>query len=344
VTEWIAGTPSANTFAGTHRELLRIEQPYRDHNLGQVAFNPNAASNADDYGLLYIAAADGGSDGFPVNNTDPLDNGQDLGVVLGKILRIDPTGSNAGNGAYGIPADNPFVGQANALPELWAYGLRNPHRMSWDTGGSGKMFIADIGQAAIEELNLGVPGANYGWGEREGIWRVDDTTETAVFSLPPEDPTLGYTYPVVQYDHDIPPGVTGFYGIAIAGAYVYRGTEVPALVGQLVLADFGHDGRFFVTPEASVTQGQRATIRELRFCVGASQQTFPKILGSTTPGDVRTDARLGVDSSGEIYVTSKTDGWVRKIVLHSPQLIIPCARTVTPPPRRIAANRSARLG
>ncbi|WP_041779833.1 PQQ-dependent sugar dehydrogenase [Allocoleopsis franciscana] len=107
--------------------------------------------------MLYIAVADGGSDGFPVSDTDPLDNGQDLGTPRGKILRIKPLGNNSINGKYGIPADNPFVddGDSKTLDEIWAYGLRNPHRFSWDTGGDGKMLIVDTGQAFIEEVNLG---------------------------------------------------------------------------------------------------------------------------------------------------------------------------------------------
>ncbi|HEY9709103.1 MAG TPA: hypothetical protein V6D48_12950, partial [Oculatellaceae cyanobacterium] len=107
IREWKAKDPSGNRFSGTMRELLRIEQPYPDHNTGQLAFNPNAKPGDADYGVLYIAQADGGSDGFPVSHTDPLDNGQDLSTPLGKILRIDPFGNNSANGKYGIPKDNP---------------------------------------------------------------------------------------------------------------------------------------------------------------------------------------------------------------------------------------------
>lgn len=157
IREWTAINPSANTFSGTFREILRIEQPYPNHNVGQLSFNPNAKPGNPDYGLLYIAVADGGSDGFPVSKTDPLDNGQDLSTPLGKILRIAPDGHNSTNRKYGIPSNNPFVEDNNpkTLGEIWAYGLRNPHRFSWDTGGEGKMLIVDIGQAFIEEVNLG---------------------------------------------------------------------------------------------------------------------------------------------------------------------------------------------
>ena len=247
IREWKAIDPSSNTFAGTSREILRIEEPYPDHNVGQLGFNPNAQPGDDDYGLLYIAVADGGSDGFPVSDTDPLDNGQDLGTPLGKILRIDPLGNNSPNGRYGIPADNPFVedNDPKTLGEIWAYGLRNPHRFSWDTGGEGKMLIADIGQAFIEEVNLGLKGANYGWGNREGTWTIDEKNENVLLTLPKDDAKYGYTYPVAQYDHDIPPGTERSYAIAIAGGYVYRGKAIPELIGQYIFADFGKDARFF---------------------------------------------------------------------------------------------------
>ncbi|MDP8964920.1 MAG: PQQ-dependent sugar dehydrogenase [Cyanobacteriota bacterium] len=311
IREWKATNPSANTFSGTRREILLIEEPYPDHNTGQLAFNPNAKPGDADYGMLYIALADGGSNGFPVSDTDPLDNGQDLGTPLGKILRIEPFGNNSANGKYGIPADNPFVddGDPKTLGEIWAYGLRNPHRFSWDTGGDGKMLIVDTGQAFIEEVNLGKKGANYGWGEREGTWVIDENNENIIYELPDNDRDFNYTYPVAQYDHEIPPGVKDFYGIAIAGGFVYRGTAIPELVGQYVFADFGSDGRFFHVPVDELTDGAQATIKELRLFEGNQERSFLKIVGHN-----RTDVRFGIDETGELYVTSKQDGKVRKIV------------------------------
>ncbi|MGL5081156.1 MAG: PQQ-dependent sugar dehydrogenase [Microcoleaceae cyanobacterium] len=311
VREWTATNPSANLFAGTVREIMRVEQPYGDHNMGELAFNPNAEPGDADYGMLYLAVADGGSDGFPVSNTDPLDNGQDLNVPLGKILRIDPLGNNSASGEYGIPADNPFAtdGDPNTLGEVWAYGLRNSHRFSWDTGGEGKMLIVDVGQAFIEEVNLGVPGANYGWGEREGTFVIEENNENALFELPPNDADFGYTYPVAQYDHDLPPETSGFFGFAIAGGFVYRGTAIPQLRGQYVFADFANDGRFFHVPVNELVEGSQATLRELRLYDGNLQGSFLDFLGFP-----RSDVRFGVDAAGEIYVTSKQDGTVRKLV------------------------------
>ncbi|WP_228038936.1 PQQ-dependent sugar dehydrogenase [Nostoc sp. LEGE 12450] len=247
ILEWNTTNPSANTFSGTFREIMRIEQPYPDHNVGQLAFNPNAKSGDADYGMLYIATADGGSDGFPVSDTDPLDNGQDLSTPLGKILRINPLGKDSINGKYGIPKDNPFAqdGNPKILREIWAYGFRNPHRFSWDTGTK-KMLIVDIGQALIEEINLGIKGANYGWGNREGTWLIDEKNENLLFPLPKDDTKYGYTYPVAQYDHDKPASWKDFYAVAIAGGYVYQGKAIPELVGQYIFADFANDGRFFI--------------------------------------------------------------------------------------------------
>lgn len=327
IREWKATNPAANTFSGTMREILRIEEPYPDHNMGQIAFNPNTQPGDPDYGMLYIAVADGGSDGFPVSDTDPLDTGQDLGTPLGKILRIDPLGKNSTNGNYGIPADNPFVDDSNpkTLDEIWAYGLRNPHRFSWDSGGDGKMLIVDTGQAFIEEVNLGKKGGNYGWGEREGTWVVDENNENVIYELPENDRNFNYTYPVAQYDHDIPPGVTEFYGIAITGGFVYRGSAIPELVGEYIFADFGSDARFFHVPVDELVDGKQATIKELRLFEGKTERSFLEMVGKT-----RTDVRFGIDEAGELYVTSKQDGKVRKIVPSPESINYPSQGTITP--------------
>jgi hypothetical protein len=311
IREWKATNPSANTFSGTMREILRLEEPYSDHNTGQLAFNPNAKPGDADYGMLYIAVADGGSDGFPVSNTDPLDNGQDLGTPLGKILRINPFGRNSTNGKYGIPANNPFVndGDSKTLGEIWAYGLRNPHRFSWDTGGDRKMLIVDTGQAFIEEVNLGKKGANYGWARREGTWRIEKDNENILYDLPDNDRDFNYTYPVAQYDHDKPLGWSGVYAVVIAGGFVYRGTAIPELVGQYIFADFGSDGRFFHVPVDELADGKQATIKELRLFEGKNERSFLEMVGKQ-----RTDVRFGIDEAGELYVTSKQDGKLRKIV------------------------------
>lgn len=311
IREWKATDPTSNSFAGTFREIARIEQPYADHNTGQISFNPNAKPGQSDYGMLYIAVADGGSDGFPVGETDPIDNGQDLNTPLGKLLRIDPLGTNSANGKYGIPRDNPFANDRNAqtLGEIWSYGWRNPHRFSWDTGGDGKMLIGDIGQAFIEEINLGVKGANYGWDRREGTWQTDQNDETVLYELPANDADFGYTYPVAQYDRDRPDGYQGFFAVAIAGGYTYRGSVIPEIQGQYVFGDFGNDGRFFHVPTDDLTLGQQTPIEELRLFDGTQQKTFLEIIG-----DPRSDVRFGVDDNQEIFVTSKRNGKIYQLI------------------------------
>ena len=310
ILEWKANNPAANYFTGRFREIMRVEEPYEDHNVGQLGFNPNAKPGERDYGMLYIALADGGSDGFPVSETDPLDNGQNLNTPLGKILRINPNGKNSANGKYGIPEDNPFVNDGDStLGEIWVYGLRNPHRFSWDTGGNGKMLAADTGQAFIEEVNLIVKGSNYGWGNREGTWVIKEDNDSELFDLPKNDARYNYTYPVAQYDHDIPKDYEGFYAIAITGGYVYRGKAIPELVGEYIFADFGSDARFFHVPVDELVNGKQAQIKELRLFDGQKSASFLEIIGSK-----RSDVRFGIGEDKEIYVTSKSDGKVRKLV------------------------------
>jgi glucose/sorbosone dehydrogenase len=155
--EWTAKNPEAATYdGGAPRELIRLAQPFDNHNGGEIAFNPLAAPSSPEYGLLYMGIADGGAGG------DPFNHAQNLASAFGKIFRIDPMGANAANQRYGIPAANPFVGRADALGEIYAYGVRNPQRFSWDSKTS-RMYVADIGQNAVEEISPVTAGANLGW-------------------------------------------------------------------------------------------------------------------------------------------------------------------------------------
>jgi len=272
ITEWRVDPLNPNAVDLTsRRELLRIGQPFADHNMQQIGFNPLANPGDADYGMMYVSVGDGGNN-WPVSVTDPFQGGQNPGTPLGSILRIDPLGNNATNGNYGIPADNPFVNdvdlqhtlgidesatpQDESLPEVWAYGLRNPHRFSWDTGinGTGNMFISDIGQAGIEEINLGVPGANYGWRDREGTFATDPNNQNTLNALPGNDALFGYTYPVAQYDHD--------EGFAVVGGFVYRGQVLSTLQGKYIFGDLVN-GRMFYTDVDDMTLGNQATVHEL---------------------------------------------------------------------------------
>lgn len=195
--------------AGSEQVLLVVEQPFANHNGGQLAFGPD--------GMLYLALGDGGSGG------DPLGHGQNPASLLGSLLRLDVEG---GALPYGIPADNPFVGAtAGARPEIWAFGLRNPWRFSFDRLG-GDLYLADVGQSSWEEINHqagGAPGgANFGWNILEG----PDCFSPAAGCVPP----AAAVAPAAVYDHSL--------GCSVTGGYVYRGPGNPDLQGLYLYGDF----------------------------------------------------------------------------------------------------------
>ncbi len=188
----------------SERIILEIPQPHSNHNGGEIAFGPD--------GFLYIALGDGGSAG------DPGRNGQNLGTLLGTILRIDIDSIDA-HGGYAVPADNPFVGQTGARPEIWAYGLRNPWRFSFDRL-TGDLWTADVGQNRYEEVDLILPGANYGWNLMEGAACFAERDCSGVGLVPP----------VAEYGRAD--------GCSVTGGYVYRGLRLPSLYGAYVYGDF----------------------------------------------------------------------------------------------------------
>lgn len=298
--EWTADDPSAIPFKGSYRELFRIGQFAPNHNIGTVAFNPTAKPGSEDYGNLYFCLGDGGA------AFDPMDYGQSLASPHGSILRINPHPS--GDAAYQIPHDNPFVSQPEVAPEIWAYGLRHPQHFSWDK--QGRMFIGDIGQNQMEEVNLGVAGANYGWRLREGTFSSGSGVE-GIFVGPlydiPAEPSQGFVDPVAQYDHD--------EGRAIGSGYAYEGSEIPELKGKYVFADLVR-GRIFYIDMQKLEPGNPAEIKELRLVVDGSEQELIDVVGypNTFRDGPRADLRLGTDEDGEIYLLTKGDGWVRKLV------------------------------
>ncbi|MEO0570123.1 MAG: PQQ-dependent sugar dehydrogenase [Bacteroidota bacterium] len=198
-------TPNSGT-ADNNSELvlLEIPQPFTNHNGGQLAFGPD--------GLLYIAMGDGGSGGDPDNNAQNRSN------LLGNILRIDVDNPDSGRN-YGIPQDNPFIGQAVSRDEIYAYGLRNPWRMSFDVE-TGSLWTGDVGQDEVEEIDVIESGGNYGWKLFEG---------TRCFSG--DCDTNGLMPPVFEYDHS-----NG--DLSITGGYVYRGTQNSSLTGKYIYGDF----------------------------------------------------------------------------------------------------------
>jgi glucose/arabinose dehydrogenase len=300
IREWTTDDPRANVFSGTSREVFRIGQFAPNHNIGTLAFNPTAPPGSPEYGLLYASLGDAGA------GHDPRDYGQSLSEPHGAIIRIDPLGGDAGRG-YGIPADNPFVGQAGVAPEIWAYGLRHAQQFSWDTDG--RIFMGEIGQETVEEINLGVRGANYGWRLREGMFATGFTVPPGrpgpLYSRPAED-EQPLVYPVAQYDHD--------EGHAVSGGYVYRGQAIPELQGKYLFTDFPR-GRVLYIDADTLVAGQLAEIRELRLIVDGEERDLIEVAGfpNTYGRGDRVDARLGIDSAGELYLLTKGDGWVRKL-------------------------------
>jgi len=240
------------------RTLLSVLQPFSNHNGGLVVFGPD--------GMLYVGMGDGGSGG------DPQGNAQNLGSLLGKLLRLDPDG--------GAPADNPFVGQAGARGEIWAYGLRNPWRFAFDRE-TGDLFIADVGQNRLEELNA-VQGAgrglNYGWDVMEG----NDCFEPQAGC----DRT-GLILPVVVYDHAD--------GCSVTGGHVYRGSAIPDIRGLYFYSDYCS-----------------GFVRSFRFDgnAAADQRRWADL---EPGGGDRNVTSFGEDSAGEMYLMT-SNGNLYKIV------------------------------
>jgi glucose/arabinose dehydrogenase len=212
VSRFTAGEDLTTADPGSEEIILQQEQPAANHNGGQLAFGPD--------GYLYIALGDGGNQG------DPNGNGQNLSTWLGKILRIDVDPANVSEGeTYAVPEDNPFVGNGNAKPEIWAYGFRNPWRFSFDRE-TGDLYIGDVGQGEIEEIDFAPAsegGQNYGWNLMEGeSCYADDACD------PDED---DLTLPIAQYTHE-----EG--GCSVTGGYVYRGEAAGSLAGVYLFGDY----------------------------------------------------------------------------------------------------------
>ncbi|HEX6985228.1 MAG TPA: PQQ-dependent sugar dehydrogenase, partial [Planctomycetaceae bacterium] len=240
---------------GSFRQILFVDQPYPNHNGGALAFGPD--------GLLYVSLGDGGSGG------DPQGNGQSLDTLLGKILRLDVDAAEP----YAIPDGNPYVG-GGGKAEIWASGLRNPWRLSFDRD-TGDLWIGDVGQSTWEEVDVapaGVGGLNFGWRIMEGshCFGADGCSRD------------GLTLPVSDYGRDL--------GCTVIGGYVYRGRAFPFLAGAYLFADYCTGNLFAID----------ATVREL---------TPPTVVGNGSKGI----AAWGQDADGELYLLA-LDGTVSRVV------------------------------
>jgi glucose/arabinose dehydrogenase len=271
-----------------------------------VTFNTLASSRDPDFGLLYIGSADGGAGG------DPHNMSQNLQSAFGKILRIDPFGSNSANGKYGIPTSNPFVkSDRNALREIYACGIRNVQRIFWDAKTK-RMFVADIGQNAVEEISPVTPGANLGWNIWEGsykfagrgrVWLADPRSDSKM------------TYPVVEYDHDDP---TLWRRMAIIGGFVYRHKAIPQLTGKLLFAD-NPSGEILYVDADHLPEGGHDAIRRILFDENGTSKTLlelmrAKIAAQGKAPTERADMRFGEGPDGKIFILNKHDNVIRMLV------------------------------
>ncbi len=263
--------PDAANPASEQRLLTIPHRKYGNHNGGQLAFGPDR--------FLYIGTGDGGAGG------DPDNNGQNKASLLGKLLRID-VDSRATGKPYGIPPSNPFIAEGNTAPEIWAFGLRNPWRFSFDRA-TGDLYIADVGQNAWEEVNVqpaaGGGGANYGWRFMEGLHCYD----------PPSGcPTRGLTPPVLDYPHK--PG-----GQSITGGFVYRGCLIPDLHGTYFYGDYVKGFiRAFALRDGRATQERDIT----------GQLTAPP------PSSAIHLSSFGEDARGELYLVEHINGEIYRVV------------------------------
>ena len=306
--EWTASNPRGTSYDGRPpRELLRIEQPFRNHNGGQIGFNPLPSPGDDDFGLLYVSVADGGSGG------DPLNQAQNLASIFGKILRIDPNGSNSANGEYGIPPSNPFAGDGDAatLGEIYAYGVRNAQRFGWDPV-NGNMFLADIGQNIVEKLTLVTAGANLGWNVWEGSFRFISRSEVDLANQR-GDPSV--TYPIVEWgqlDPLLQPQS------AAAGLQVYRDDAIPQLENLVLFADQPSGEIFYIQADDLPSGGQDAIRRILLNDAGQAKTLLQLIQEKNIEQDkspaTRADLRFGPGPGDQVFLLNKYDGIVRLLV------------------------------
>lgn len=292
----ISATDPNAADVSSERVVLAYDKPQSNHNGGQLRFGPD--------GLLYISVGDGGGQhdnqnghtgGSGTSSPGPagvLGNSQDKTVLLGKILRIDPLGNNGPGGQYGIPPANPFVGAGGGVrEEIYAFGVRNPWRFSFDDGpgGSGGIFEADVGQDKVEEVNIITAGGNYGWRVMEGTLTHDGTAPNS--GLPLISPIAQYAHVGVTVGAPALPQI----GASIIGGFVYRGTAIPALQGKYVFGDYSQS--------IATANGTLLGIEETS--PGSGVWNFSSlVIAGGNPLTTRVYA-FGRDEAGELYVATK---------------------------------------
>jgi len=338
--EWRDRNVANATFEGTARELLRVQYPLAPHPLGEMTFNPAARPGDPDWRVMYLGAGDAQSG--EQRDSRRL-NPQRLDTLVGKILRIVPdlrehtkTSTVSENGRYRIPNDNPFVTVEGARKEIWAYGLRNPHRLAWDVDPArprtALLLAFNIGLVTWETVVVIHKGANYGYPLREGTQSMSPTNgmgplpEDDMISVQISDTvargTVKPTYPVIQYPHNRETGD------AIANGFVYRGKLIPALKDKLVFGDIT-TGRIWyanradmltaddgnpttVAPIYEMDTDLRRLTEESYRARGGKGEALPGM--GAQAGRGRVDLRFAIDNDGELYILTKSDGMIRKVV------------------------------
>ncbi|MFI5078281.1 MAG: PQQ-dependent sugar dehydrogenase, partial [Vicinamibacteria bacterium] len=337
IVEWTDRDIANTTFEGTARELFRMQLASPIHPLGEMTFNPAARRGDAEWRVMYVGVGDSGSgEQRDIRRFNP----QRLDNVNGKILRIVPdlrahtaTSTVSENGRYRIPNDNPFVAVEGARKEIWAAGIRNPHRLTWDVDPAGRaaprLIAFNIGLTQWETVLIIEKGANYGYPLREGTQAM---TPQGMTPVPADDTipvqitdtiargTVKPTYPVIAYQH------TASGGDAVAGGFVYRGRRIPALTGRLVFGDIttgriwfaemadvrnAHDGNpTTVAPMHEFDAGIRGLVEQTYRARGGKGDALPG--AAADPGRGRVDLRFAEDEAGELYVLTKTDGMIRQ--------------------------------
>lgn len=304
--EWTAKSSSSATYDGAlPRELMRFKQPYANHNGGMIGFNTLARPGTPEFGLLYVGVGDGGSGGDPNGHAQNLANG------FGKLFRIDPMGRNSPSGKYGIPASNPFVndGDANTLGEIFAYGLRNPQHFAWDAK-NGRMFLTDIGQNIVEELDTLSVGANLGWKTWEGSFKFG--AQGVSLDGARSDPKI--TYPIAEYAQRDSLLMSNSAAVGLA---VYRDKAVPQLTNLVLWCDLPSGEIFYVSADTLPNGGQSA-IRRILLNDGDTPKTLLQVIRDRqgaqgkTPS-ARADLRIAAGPNGQIFLLNKADGVIRVV-------------------------------
>lgn len=323
VIEWTANAQTMEVDATSYREVFRVGVPEYDHPIKQIEFNPHATTASSDYGLLYI----GHGDGSILSQTA---RGGQRNDALGKVLRINPLAS--GDQPYTVPSDNPFVGNNAMIDEVYSIGHRNPHHLSFAPNGT--LIVADAGRDNIDEINVVVAGANYGWSDREGHYRqlADGSLFDGISPLPADDASNGYTYPAAAYGHN------GIAGKILTNEAIVGGPVLSAPSGDeqyYFYNEFTASGDILYSTVSAlneaVTQGSADAMTvaqtykaSIAFdhdnnvqTEGLQKVSMIDVLkdAATYDNSNRADTRLGSDSSGNLYVMNKRNGIVYKATL-----------------------------